>query len=172
MEFHYTAYRSPLGEIHLLASSKGLRALGMRQSYPDFWQENQRIAKGEWVHVKSEKDPILSQAVDALDAYFKKGRSLPTNFPLDLQGTLFQVKVWKALLKIPFGKTYSYGQVAAKVGKPSAARAVGGACRCNPVALFVPCHRVIAGDGNLTGFGGGGVEIKRKLLTLEGAAGR
>ena len=87
---------------------------------------------------------------------------------LDLSsGTLFQQKVWRALQTIPRGETRSYAWVAKKIGKPKAARAVGAACGANPVPIIVPCHRVIAGDGSLGGFGGGPA-LKKRLLALEG----
>jgi methylated-DNA-[protein]-cysteine S-methyltransferase len=165
MNYHYTTYRSPFGEIHLLAGSKGLRAVGLAQSLQDFKADNMRRAPGEWVKVRPAEHPILNQAVRALDTYFKQGQALH-DVPLELQGTPFQIQVWKALGKIPYGKTSSYGQIAAKVGKSKAARAVGTACGANPLALFVPCHRVVGGNGGLCGFGGG-LDMKRNLLDLE-----
>nr|WP_273702385.1 methylated-DNA--[protein]-cysteine S-methyltransferase [Tepidanaerobacter syntrophicus] len=86
---------------------------------------------------------------------------------MDLKGTDFQISVWEALLNIPYGTTKTYSQVAAEIGRPKATRAVGGAIGANPVSIVVPCHRVIGKDGSLTGFGGG-LEIKKKLLKLEG----
>jgi O-6-methylguanine DNA methyltransferase len=84
-------------------------------------------------------------------------------------GTDFQRRVWRALQKIPRGQTRSYGWVARKIGRPKAARAVGTACGANPVPIIIPCHRVIASDGSLGGFGGG-LPLKRRLLALEKAA--
>ena len=98
---------------------------------------------------------------------YAAGKSVRWNVPLDLSsGTKFQQKVWHILTKIPRGETRSYGWVAQKVGKPRASRAVGAACGANPVPVIVPCHRVIAGDGSLGGFGGG-LPMKRRLLALE-----
>jgi len=88
--------------------------------------------------------------------------------PLDLRGTPFQLKVWKALLKIPPGQTVTYGQVARAIGSPKAARAVGAACRANPIPWLIPCHRVVAANG-LGGYSGGGVKRKRAMLKWEGA---
>jgi len=102
-----------------------------------------------------------------LDEYFA-GKRREFSFPLDLRGTEFQVACWRALLAIPFGETRSYADIARAVGKPNAFRAVGMANNRNPVAIVVPCHRVIASDGTLCGYGGG-LELKRKLLELEGA---
>jgi methylated-DNA-[protein]-cysteine S-methyltransferase len=86
---------------------------------------------------------------------------------LDMQGSEFQKMVWQALLMIPYGKTKSYGHLAAEINRPSAARAVGAANGQNPISIVVPCHRVIGADGKLTGFAGG-IEAKEKLLRLEG----
>jgi methylated-DNA-[protein]-cysteine S-methyltransferase len=101
---------------------------------------------------------------------YAAGRGLPADaaeIPLDLsRGTAFQQNVWKAMLAIPFGQTRTYGQIAAAVGKPGAARAVGGACHANPLPVLVPCHRVVAAGGKLGGFGGG-LELKKRLLALE-----
>jgi len=98
---------------------------------------------------------------------FADGKPVRFNIPLDLTaGTKFQQAVWRALLKIPRGETRSYGWVAKQIGKPRATRAVGSACGANPVPIIVPCHRVIAGDGSLGGFGGG-LALKRRLLALE-----
>ena len=105
----------------------------------------------------------------ALKAY-ALGKSEPAALAvaLDLSiGTTFQQDVWQALAKIPLGQVRTYGQIAALVGRQGAARAVGGACGTNPAPLFVPCHRVVAAGGRLGGFGGG-LPLKRKLLTLEG----
>jgi methylated-DNA-[protein]-cysteine S-methyltransferase len=99
---------------------------------------------------------------------YLQGKARSFNLPLDLDGQpSFRVKVWKVLQGIPYGRVRSYGWVARKVGKPRAARAIGGACGANPVPLLVPCHRVIAGDGSLGGFSGG-VGVKKRLLKLEG----
>lgn len=99
---------------------------------------------------------------------YSDGKSVRWNIPLDLSsGTEFQRKVWRVLMTIPRGETRSYGWVAKKIGKPGASRAVGTACGANPVPVIVPCHRVIAGDGSLGGFGGG-LPMKRRLLKVEG----
>jgi len=102
-----------------------------------------------------------------LEEYFA-GRRRQFSFALDLRGTEFQLACWRALLQIPYGETRTYADIARAVGKPTAFRAVGMANNRNPVAIVVPCHRVIASDGTLCGYGGG-LDIKRKLLELEGA---
>jgi methylated-DNA-[protein]-cysteine S-methyltransferase len=100
--------------------------------------------------------------------HYAAGKSVRWHVPLDLSaGTNFQQKVWRAMTKIPRGETRSYGWVARQVGRPGASRAVGAACGANPIPVIIPCHRVIAGDGSLGGFGGG-LAMKRRLLQLEG----
>lgn len=119
-------------------------------------------------HVRAEDRPnaaACAKVVEQLDAYFAGQR---TQFDLELapEGTPFQREVWDALLEIPFGETRNYGQIAKQVGRPNASRAVGAANGANPIAIVVPCHRVIGADGSLTGFGGG-VHVKSRLLELE-----
>ncbi|MCY0870389.1 MAG: methylated-DNA--[protein]-cysteine S-methyltransferase, partial [Firmicutes bacterium] len=103
-----------------------------------------------------------------LRAYFA-GETTAFDLPLDLRGTPFQVAVWRALLDIPYGEVRTYGEVARMVGRPRAARPVGVAVGKNPVAIVVPCHRVIGADGTMTGYAGG-LAMKRRLLELEGRA--
>lgn len=105
--------------------------------------------------------PYLKQ----LEMYFG-GHRVDLNLPLDLMGTGFQLAVWEALRRIPYGMTRTYAEIASIIGRPRAFRAVGGACHRNPVLLFVPCHRVIGSNGSLVGFGGG-LDLKRELLELE-----
>jgi len=108
---------------------------------------------------------LIKTTIKQLDEYFnKKRRSF--NLPLVLHGTDFQITVWKALQKVPYGETCSYGEIASVIGKPKASRAVGMANNRNPIAIIVPCHRVIGSNGNLTGYAGG-LELKKKLLDLE-----
>jgi len=109
--------------------------------------------------------PLIKNAVKQLDEYFNKIRKF-FNFPFVLHGTDFQVEVWKALQQIPYGETRSYGEIAALIGNQKASRAVGMANNRNPVAIIVPCHRVIGSKGNLTGYAGG-LELKQKLLEME-----
>jgi O-6-methylguanine DNA methyltransferase len=109
----------------------------------------------------------MNQAANELLAYFA-GNLRVFTVPLDMQGTDFQLRVWNQLLKIPYGETRSYAQVAEAIGRPKAVRAVGAANGSNPVAIVVPCHRVIGSSGKLTGYGGG-LPLKKKLLELEGA---
>jgi methylated-DNA-[protein]-cysteine S-methyltransferase len=107
------------------------------------------------------------EVVRQLKAYFD-GQLKAFDLPLAPQGTEFQRQVWRALQTIPYGRTKSYGEIARRLGRPEASRAVGAANGQNPIPVIIPCHRVIGADGSLTGFGGG-LPIKRKLLALEGA---
>lgn len=112
-------------------------------------------------------DGAFSDAARQLKEYFaRKRRSF--DFPMDMAGTAFQRLVWNALREIPYGETATYGEIAATIGRPSACRAVGLANGRNPIAIVVPCHRVIGKSGALTGYGGG-LSRKEQLLALEGA---
>ena len=112
-----------------------------------------------------EETPLLGQAKQQLAEYFA-GQRQAFDLPLRMQGTPFQQKVWAALREIPYGETRSYGQIAAQVGNPKAGRAVGMANNRNPIAIIVPCHRVIGANGSLTGYAGG-LSVKQELLALE-----
>jgi methylated-DNA-[protein]-cysteine S-methyltransferase len=120
------------------------------KSPPRTWVEDKRSFK---------------EAIRQLQAYFA-GKLTEFELPLILEGTEFQLLVWRNLQKIPYGETVSYGQLANRIGRPEAARAVGLANGSNPLPIIIPCHRVIGSNGELTGFGGG-IPIKKKLLALE-----
>ncbi len=109
--------------------------------------------------------PELLEARDQLLEYLA-GRRRDFDLPLDPEGTPFQKSVWEALRAIPWGTTRTYGQIAAAIGRPKAVRAVGQANNRNPIAIFIPCHRVVGADGALTGYAGG-LDMKQKLLELE-----
>lgn len=121
-----------------------------------------RIWNAEFEESTSE---VIEKAAEQLDAYFS-GKRKTFNIPLLFAGTDFQQKVWNELLKIPFGETVSYGELAQRLGMPKAVRAVANANGANTISIFAPCHRVIGSDHSLTGYGGG-IAIKRKLLELE-----
>lgn len=114
---------------------------------------------------RQDETPLLLQAEKELEEYFA-GRRSHFSVPLSMHGTAFQLQVWQALMQIPYGTAVSYGELARKLGKPKACRAVGMANHANPLPIFVPCHRVVGADGKLTGYRGG-LEIKRFLLNLE-----
>ena len=111
---------------------------------------------------------VLQDAAKQIDSYLK-GSQLKFNLPLKVSGTPFQLAVWKAIAKVPFGKTVSYGEIAKAIGKPLASRAVGAAVGANPTPLLVGCHRVLGSNGSLTGYSGGqGLKTKKLLLDFEG----
>ncbi len=144
-------YESPLGSIELMASAQGLFSL---------------------LFVKTKKhnvtgNTVLTETARQLDEYFKGGRKT-FDIPLDIEGTDFQKRVWNELLKIPYGKTISYLQLARNLGDEKAIRAAGTANGRNPIAIIIPCHRVIGSNGDLVGYGGG-LDKKKYLLELEGA---
>lgn len=109
--------------------------------------------------------PLLQEAEEQLTEYFA-GIRREFDLPLAPKGTPFQQAVWAQLLQIPYGETRTYGQLAAALGKPGAGRAVGSACHCNPLAILIPCHRVLGANGSLTGYSGG-LDVKEYLLELE-----
>jgi len=117
---------------------------------------------------RNEGQPLLLEAARQLRAYFA-GALREFQLPLDMEGTDFQKRVWRQLTTIPYGETRSYRQIATAIGSPNAVRAVGAANGANPIAIVVPCHRVIGAGGKLVGYGGG-LPLKRRLLELEGAA--
>jgi len=171
---HCTTYfattDSTIGPLFLAASAKGLVALEFDARLPgqQSIRPNPRDLRQEQGGLKFEDAPRpMRPYVKELEQYFA-GKRREFTFPLDLRGTAFQIACWRALLAIPYGETRSYADIARAVGKPNAFRAVGMANNRNPVAIVVPCHRVIASDGTLCGYGGG-LDVKRKLLELEGA---
>ncbi|WP_294507698.1 methylated-DNA--[protein]-cysteine S-methyltransferase [uncultured Victivallis sp.] len=110
-------------------------------------------------------DPLIATAFRELEEYFA-GTRHEFDLPLNPQGTPFQQRVWRALRRIPYGGTASYKEIAEAVGSPGGCRAVGMANHCNPIAILIPCHRVIGANGKLVGYAGG-LDLKRKLLELE-----
>lgn len=167
---NYTMFSSPVGPLFLATSQQGLVALEFDQRLPgqQTIRPNPRDLRTESESVRfEESERELSSYTCELKEYFA-GERREFSFPLDLRGTDFQVACWRALLKIPYGETRSYADIARAVGRPQGFRAVGMANNRNPIAIVVPCHRVIASDGTLCGYGGG-LDVKRKLLELEGA---
>jgi methylated-DNA-[protein]-cysteine S-methyltransferase len=157
--FFSFVYSSPVGPIELIESEGALthvRLMGSGHGAPGS------------LAASPPPTPLLRRAQKQIFEYFA-GRRRTFDLPVAPQGTTFQQSVWNELAKIPFGATSTYGAIARAVGQPQAARAVGGAIGANPLALVIPCHRVLAGDRRLTGFSGGdGVPTKVALLTLEG----
>ena len=153
-----TIIKSPVGRLALAASAAGLTHVlfldGGRNLEPELREDGGPASR------------ILDQAERELERYFQ-GELQEFQVPLALQGTRFQLQVWEGLRQIPYGRTVSYGELADRIGRPSAVRAAGAANGANPIPIIVPCHRVIGADGSLTGFGGG-LQNKMHLLTLEG----
>ncbi len=166
MEYRYTACDSPFGELYLLTGDKGIVAVSLGEPFEIFKKRYDVMVPGVWKQVRPETDKTLRSAVAALRAFFSKGKPFPNTIPLDPRGTHFRRKVWAELRKIPHGETISYGEIARRVGSPGASRAVGSACGVNPIPLFIPCHRVLAANGGLGGFGGG-LKMKEKLIAIE-----
>jgi methylated-DNA-[protein]-cysteine S-methyltransferase len=152
----YDEIDSPVGPLLVAADEAGLRLIhfqaGRRRKPDPSWQ----------------RDPAPFRALaQQLGEYFRRERRT-FDLPLAPRGTAFQLATWRALATIPYGETISYAELARRVGRPAASRAVGAANGANPLPIVVPCHRVIGKDGSLTGFGGG-LPTKRALLELEGA---
>lgn len=167
---YYTTVESQIGPLFLAASDRGLVALEFDVRLPgqQSIRPNPRDLREERKGFEFEEaKQLMKPYVEQVDEYFS-GKRRGFDFPLDLRGTDFQLSCWRALLAIPYGETRTYADIARAVGKPNAFRAVGMANNRNPVAIVVPCHRVIASDGGLCGYGGG-LDVKRKLLELEGA---
>jgi methylated-DNA-[protein]-cysteine S-methyltransferase len=155
--YRYKLVQSPVGELKLIASERGLAAILWENDDP----KRVRLAPQEL----DEKNAILKDAEKQLKQYFS-GKRKVFDLPLDFKGTDFQKEVWKALLNIPHGETRTYGQIAKQLKRPKACRAVGAANGKNPISIIAPCHRVIGASGELTGFAGG-LKAKAFLLNLE-----
>lgn len=147
---------SPVGNLYLVGSNQGLAGI--------YW-ERQEIPMALSLTGSGPEIKILAQAVKQLKEYFQ-GKRRDFDLKLDAAGTAFQESVWSELRKIPYGKTCSYGEVAARIQNPKAVRAVGTANGRNPLSIIVPCHRVIAAGGKMGGYAGG-LKIKAQLLDLE-----
>src|SRR5882672_8280714 len=151
----YSLLESPIGELLLTGDGESVTGIWM-QSHRAEWRLTKTLRRD---------DAALAAARAQLTEYFA-GERTDFDFPLAPEGTGFQRKVWNALCHIPYGETISYGELARRIGQPTAARAVGLANGSNPLPIVVPCHRVIGADGSMTGFGGG-IERKRWLLAHE-----
>ncbi len=158
---HHIIYDSPVGYLRLVADSQGLRQL---------WLPNEvenRICPESWLDGKDH--PLLSKVRQRLDAYFSGEPVIFNDLPLAPVGTAFRQQVWSTLNHIPYGGISSYGEIAQQINNPKAVRAVGGAVGSNPIAIILPCHRVLGKDGTLTGYSGG-LTVKIQLLKIENIA--
>lgn len=163
---YYTTANSPRGDVIIMAAEEGI----VWTSTPRTPIQNAQI----WAkkHLKAEikennELPILKKTKQQLEDYFD-GKKVEFTVPFIMTGTDFQKAVWTAMLNIPYGKTKSYGEVARLIGRPAAVRALGAACGSNPIAILIPCHRIVGSNGKLTGYGGG-LPTKEWLLKLEQA---
>ena len=147
---------TPFGEMLLAADAHGLTNLCL---------PGETLDPADLVRVHPADHPLLAEAARQVQAYLA-GRLQNFDLPLALAGTPFRLRVWAELQTIPYGRTLSYGELAERLGSRARARAVGGAAHANPVAIIVPCHRLIGANGSLTGFGGG-LPLKQALLDLE-----
>lgn len=147
----YQTMPSPAGEVLIVEDAGAIVRLEFKCAPP------QGAQRGE--------NPLLQKACAQLSEYFA-GRRRTFDLPVRMQGTSFQMAVWQALCEIPYGETRSYADIARRIGRPGACRAVGGANHVNPVCILVPCHRVIGASGALVGYGGG-LDVKQILLDIE-----
>ncbi len=152
---YYCYLESPIGELLLAGDDDALTMIGFPKG------AMRRDPEGDWIY----NEKPFADAVRQLKEYFA-GERHEFDLPLRLDGTEFQLLVLEELRRIPYGKTTSYGAIAARIGRPKAVRAVGAANGRNPIPIVVPCHRVIGSGGDLTGFGGG-LDTKEALLRLE-----
>lgn len=152
---------SPLGRLELLAHRGKVVSI-----------EIERRGRLRYQDEPEKSSPVLDKARKQLSEYFA-GKRRSFQIPLSVEGTEFQRAVWDAVNGIPFGQVLSYGEVGHETGRPTAGRAVGGAVGANPIPIIIPCHRVLASDGRITGYSGGnGIETKAWLLDHEGIAHR
>ncbi|AZS75105.1 cysteine methyltransferase [Streptomyces lydicus] len=149
---------TPVGPLTLVAAGEALSGLYMTD-------QRHRPPQETFGGPAGPDEPPFAETIAQLRAYFR-GELTTFDLPLALRGTPFQRRVWAALCTIPYGETVSYGQLAERLGAPSASRAVGLANGRNPVGIIVPCHRVVGANGSLTGYGGG-LDRKRRLLAFE-----
>lgn len=149
---NYMDYETGIGVIRLAENNGKICHLDLAEDETKDWN-NQETA-------------VLKKALAELQEYLE-GRRTEFDVPLEPEGTEFQKQVWAELRRVPYGTTASYGEIASRIGRPKASRAVGGAAGRNRILIFIPCHRIIGSDGSLTGFGGG-LPLKKRLLELEG----
>jgi AraC family transcriptional regulator of adaptative response/methylated-DNA-[protein]-cysteine methyltransferase len=161
---HYTLAPTPFGIILLASTSHGVCWIGIHESEAHLESELRAdYPRAEVIHDDLRAAPLVERVVAALI-----GKSPDIELPVDIRATPFQLRVWRELCAIPRGATRTYGEIARRIGRPDASRAVGNANASNPLALIIPCHRVVGTDGTLTGYRWG-IEYKRHLLVREGA---
>jgi O-6-methylguanine DNA methyltransferase len=160
---YHASMKSPIGDLTLVASDEGLFYVFLPVRGRSI---SEALLRRRLPGIRFIRDEIrLREPVRQIREYFD-GKRTVFSVPLDLRGTEFQKKVWKALAEVPYGKTASYASIARRIRNPKATRAVGAACGANPISIVIPCHRIVGKDGSLTGFGGG-LGMKKKLLEFE-----
>lgn len=151
MRYYFTYFLPLIGEVSLLSTEGEIEGI--------------YFSKSEISQAKKEETSLIRSAKLQLEEYLK-GKRREFDLPLNPKGTDFQMRVWKELMKIPYGSTASYREIAERMGNPNACRAVGMANHRNPISILIPCHRVIGSNGKMVGYGGG-LERKKRLLELE-----
>ena len=160
----YAHMDSPIGPVWVATAERGICAVGLGERQPErffAW-----LTRHMGPEPRREDPAALAQALTQLGEYFA-GTRLAFDLELDARGTPFQEAVWGEIARIPYGTTITYGEIAQRIGRPRAPRAVGAAVGANPLSILIPCHRVIGSGGTLTGYGGG-LDAKAALLKLEG----
>lgn len=161
MGYDYSVHTTFLGRLFFVSSQRKIHRIFLDERAFVSWAGNQDMKENP-------SHPVLQEMKSQLEEYLK-GERTQFQIPFEINGgTSFQRSVWSALLTIPYGKTASYQQIARMIGKERAVRAVGQANRANPLPILIPCHRVIGKNGQLTGYAGSRIDIKEKLLALEG----
>jgi len=163
---HLASAPTRWGRITVAEQDRKLVAVSLPGADERVWREKLEKLVGKGVAVIEEETPVLTKAIDWFDRYFS-GKNPGVPPPVKLLGTKFQQDVWEALLAVPWGKTSSYGRIALATKHAKAVRAVGQACGANPLAIMVPCHRILRTDGDISNYAGG-KKLKQELLALEG----
>ncbi|MBN8867184.1 MAG: methylated-DNA--[protein]-cysteine S-methyltransferase [Solirubrobacterales bacterium] len=163
MNTRHAKLSNHFGEMTIVATDEAITGL----YFPGHWTRPDRSGFGSEIAVAD--DPLFSLADAELKSY-AAGELSEFTAPVKTEGDEFQERIWRLLAEIPYGETTTYGALAAEVGVPAQARRVGAAVGHNPISILIPCHRVIAADGSLTGYAGG-LELKRQLLTMEAPSG-
>jgi len=161
----YARMDSPVGPVWVATTRTGICAVGLGSGQPEAFFAH--LARHAGPQPPREDPAALAPTLAQLREYFSRIRRA-FDLVLDVRGTPFQQAVWAEIARVPYGATTTYGEIARRIGKPRAARAVGAAVGANPLPILIPCHRVIGAGGLLTGYGGG-LEVKAALLRLEGA---
>jgi AraC family transcriptional regulator of adaptative response/methylated-DNA-[protein]-cysteine methyltransferase len=162
MKIGYSVVKSSLGRLLVAATPRGICSVMLGDSESDLTRELRQDFPGAWLEKEDERLSVQARALLAC----LEGEPLHPNLALDARGTAFQMCVWEELRRIPRGQRISYGELARRIGRPKAARAVARACATNPLAILIPCHRVVRENGDLAGYRWG-IERKRRLLEQE-----